>query len=384
MITLGQLIVPLSQDEAYDTLVAYLAGQGYQATSWQTGSIQKGLLKGFAWLYSAASNVISDLAGAGYPSLAKGLYQDALGEFFYDLPRVQATAVQGTMTLKLSAAASPAAWGTSELVVADAPTAPANSFRIVSAGSLAPGALAQFAFVGETPGAAANIPPNVPLYFWTPITGLSATNPPLLGSSTWITAEGQDQESSDRFATRMTGRWSRLSYGNTEGAYKAWAFEALPALTRCTVFEGPNDGEVVVVGATATGGLTDPQIATIADYINGVTDGKGRRPINDVLIVQSSTEVSAPSLGLTIYVDSQYATGVAGKVNTALVNLFGSLPLGGERISPSTIGYVYKSTVYSAIMAIQGIRNVTGIPDDIVLSPTDIYVPAIGVVVVVT
>jgi uncharacterized phage protein gp47/JayE len=384
MISLAQLLVPVTEDQATETLLQYLAGQGYQATSWQDGSIQKTLVKGFGKLYSVISGVVSDLAAAGYPRLAKGLYQDALGQYFYSLDRVPATATIGTMTLTLSSAAAPAAWSASDLVIADAPQAPANSFRILDPGALGPGASGTFSLVCETPGAAGNIPPNVPLYFWTPITGLSATNPALVGTSTWVTTPGTDEESPTRYADRMVGRWSRLSYSNTEGAYKAWALEALPSLTRVTVGNGANPGEVLITGATALGGLDPGQITTITDYINGVPDNIGRRPINDFPIVQSATAVSFPTLNLTVTCDSQFAATCGIRTINALLSLFGSLPIGGEKISPNPLGYVLQSRMYQTIMALQGARNVTGIPTDILLSPTDIYTPGIVVTVVST
>lgn len=384
MITLGQLLTPVSQDQATESLLQYLAGQGYQATSWQDGSIQKTLVKGFAFLYSALSQVVSDLAAAGYPKLAHGLYQDALGQFFYNLDRVPATATIGTITLTLSAAAAPASWAASDLVVADAQQAPANSFRILDPGSLAPGGSGTFSFAAESPGAAGNITPNTTLFFWTPITGLKATNPVLLGSNTWVTTPGTDEESDDRYADRMIGRWSRLTYGNTEGAYRAWALEALPALTRVTAGAAGNPGDVLIVGATALGGLDAGKIATITNYISGVTDNIGRRPINDVLFVQSATTVTTPALNLTVTCDSQFANTAVTRCVSALLSLFGSLPLGGEKISPNPLGYVFASRIYQTIMSLQGVRNVTGVPFDILLSPTSIYTPSIVITVVPT
>jgi hypothetical protein len=384
MISLSQLLVPVSEGQATETLLQYLAGQGYQATSWQDGSIQKTLVKGFGKLYSAISGVVSDLAAAGYPKLAQGLYQDALGQYWYNLDRVPATATIGTMTLTLSAAAAPAAWLASDLVVAAAPQAPANSYRILDPGSLGPGASGTFSFAAESPGAAGNIPPNATLYFWTPIAGLSATNPALTGTSTWVTTPGTDVESPERYGDRMIGRWSRLTYSNTEGAYRAWALEALPSLTRVTAGPGTNPGEVLVTGATALGGLDAGQITTITDYINGVPDNIGRRPINDILIVQSASSVSAPTISLIVTCDSQFAGTCASRVTAALISLFGSLPIGGEKISPNPLGYVFASRIYQTTMAEQGVRNVSGVPFDILLSPTDIYTPTIVITIVTT
>jgi hypothetical protein len=301
----------------------------------------------------------------------------------FDLARVSAVATQGTLTLTLSAAAAPAAWGDGELVFADATQDPANTFRNVGADSINPGQTIEIAAVAEAPGEAGNIPSGTPLFLWTPVTGLTAANPAPVGQSTWITTQGQDQESNLRYAERMVLRWARLS-GGTAGAYRGWALEALPALTRVIAISGTAEGTVRVIGATAVGGLTGAQITAIDDFLRGVTDGDSKRLINDVLTVESAAVRTTPALALTITADSQVATTVAADVEVALVALFGSLPIGGERISPDPQGYVRSARMYGAIMAVSGVRNVTGIPADVLLDALDVYAPSIAITVVPT
>lgn len=383
MITLGQVFTPVSSEDALETLLEFLEGLGFQATSWQPGSIQRTLIHGFADLYSGLTIVVSDLARAPFPQHARGEYQDLLGEHVFDLERLPATATAGTFRVTLSAAAAPAAWADGELVFADAEQDPANTFRNVGADSINPGQTISISVVAETPGAAANIANNTALYLWTPITGLSAANPAPTGQSTWITAQGQDEESSERYAERMTLRWARLSAG-TEGAYRGYALEALPELTRVIATQGAAEGTVRVIGATAVGGLTAPQIQGIADFLNGVTDGVSRRPINDVLTVESATVRTTPAIAATLTVDSTAAATAAANAEDALVSLFGSIPIGGEKIAPDPAGYVRQARMYGAIMALDGVRNVTGLPADILLGATEIYAPAITIAVVET
>lgn len=382
MLTLGQLFVPVTAEEALTTVLEGLEALGFQATSWQEGSIQRTLAHGMADLYAGLTIVVADIARAAFPQFAKDDYQDLLGEHVFDLARVQANATAGTFTLTLSAAAAPAAWGDGELVFADAPADPANTFRNVGANSINPGQTIEISVVAETPGAAGNIPTSTPLHIWTPITGLTATNPAPAGQTTWITTLGEDLESPERYAERMVLRWARLS-GGTEGAYRGWALEALPALTRVIAIEGPTEGSVRVIGATAVGGLTAPQISTIDDFLRGVTDGESKRLINDVLSVESAVVKTTPALTPTLTVDSQ-ALGAAANAETALVELFGSIPIGGEKLAPDPLGYVFESRMYSAVMAVEGVRNVTGLPSDVLLNALEVYAPSITFTVVET
>lgn len=383
MITLGQLFTPVTSEQALTTMLEFLEGLGFQATSWQPGSIQRTLIHGFADLYAGLTVVVSDLARAPFPQHARGDYQDLLGEHVFDLPRNPALATGGTFQVSLSAAAAPAAWADGELVFADAAQDPANTFRNVGADSINPGQTITIDVVAEQPGAAGNIPNSVPLFLWTPITGLSATNPAPVGQSAWYSTEGQDAESAERYAERMTLRWARLSAG-TEGAYRGYALEALPALTRVIATRGAAEGTVRVIGATAVGGLTAGQISAIEDFLNGVTDGVPKRPINDVLTVESATVRTSPAIDITVTVDSPSAGTIASDVETALADLFGSLPIGGEKIAPDPSGYVRQARMYGAVMALDGVRNVTGIPADLLLGALEVYAPAVTVDVVPT
>lgn len=390
MLSLNQLTSSVTEEQALQLILDELTSLGYQATSWQTGSIQRTLIQMLA-------RVISDLSvsqaryNSGYhPLLAEEYFQDLLGEYVFDLPREAAVSTLGKMTLTSSAAAPIHTWNAGELIIADKPEAPAQTFLVQESGTLNPGGSISVAVEAQVGGAAGNIPANSTLYLWTPLVGVTATNPPIVDPvttvllTTWITTFGADKESLPRFAERMSLRWAETQSPGTADGYRAIALKALPAMTRCDVREGTPDGYVLITGATAAGGLTSGEIDTISDYFEGAFDGKVRRMINDTLTIQSAAELTTPALDLEISVDSVYANDAATRVTSALRDLFGSLPIGGELVSPSTVGKVYQSRVIETIMSQAGVRRVSGVPSDITLSPDEIYVPTITITVVRT
>lgn len=383
MLTLGQLLEPMTEDQFTEYWLAQLASLGFEADNWEDDSVQVLFIRAGARIWADLTSILSDKARAPYASLARGDYQDLLGEKHFNLPRNPAIATAGEMVLTSSLAAPIHSWNDGEIVIADAPEAPANTYRILLGDTLNPGSSLTVDVAAEVPGKAANILPNQTLYLWTPLVGVTVTNPPRSGSSTWIETAGQDEESEARYADRMMSRFDRLAIG-TDGAYRAWALEAVPEITRVIVKEGSGELEVLIIGATDTGGLTSDQIEDIEDYINGVTDGQKRRFINDVITVQSATVVTTPALNLIVTCDTALSSDVSSRVSGALLDFLTELPIGGEVVAPAAVGKVYASRIYAAVMGQAGVRNVSGVPSDIVLQPTDIYQPTINITVVTT
>jgi uncharacterized phage protein gp47/JayE len=383
MLTLGQLREPMTEDEFLDYWLAQLASLGFQTTNWEEDSVQLLMFRAGARVWADLSSVMADKARAPYPSLARGDYQDLLGQYTYKLTRTPAIATQGEMLLTSSAAAPIHTWNDGEIIIADAAEAPANTWRIDTGDTLNPGATLTVEVTAETPGSAGNITPNTTLYLWTPMVGVTVTNPARSGSSTWITTNGQEEEDSARYADRMMSRYDRIAMG-TDGAYRAWALEAVPEITDAIVKEGATAMSVRIIGRTESGGLTAGQISDIEDYLNGVTDGIQRRMVNDVLYVESATVVTTPALNLTVTCTTALSSDVSSRVTASLLDFLAELPIGGEVIAPAAVGKVYASRIYSAVMSQAGVKNVSGVPSDITLQPTDIYQPTINITVLTT
>lgn len=395
MLSLRQLLTPVSEDDVLAFLLDALDSLGFQATSWQSNSAARTLTQLFARVTSDLTFSIADITAGGFAGLAKGPYADLLGQYMFKLTRVLALPALGQMVLTSDIAAPVHTWADGELLIADAPQgSTANTYTVDSIGitTLNPGTSIQVFVRAAVPGSAANrlAPNSSSLQLWTPLVGVTVSNPPnppTTPANTWITRPGTDNETDGpggRYNARMTGRWDRLTYGNTDGAYTAWVLEAVPAVTRLLVREGTTEGSVHIVAATAIGGIDAGQILAIRNYLTGATDGVGRRPINDILEIVSANQVTLPPLGLTITVQSPFSADAIARVSDALVSLIGTLPIGGKKLQNSSVGKVLLADLYKAVMAQAGLLDVDfSIVSDIALAQDDIYaaIPAITMVI---
>jgi uncharacterized phage protein gp47/JayE len=373
----------MTEDQFTAYWLEQLASLGFETTNWEEDSVQLLFIRAGAHIWADLTSVMSDKTRAPYASLARGDYLDLLGQYHFKLPRNGAIPTKGEMVLTSSLAAPIHTWVDGEIIIADAPEAPANTYRIDVGDTLNPGSTLTVDVSAEIPGKAANIVPDSTLYLWTPLVGVTVTNPAREDSSTWITQSGQDEESESRYSDRLSSRFDRLAIG-TDGAYRAWALEAVPDLTDAIVKEGATAMSVLIIGRTTTGAMTSEQIEDVEDYLNGATDGRQRRMINDILYVQSATVVTTPALNLVVTCDTAQSSDVDARVTASLLDFLAGLPIGGEVVAPAAVGKVYASRIYSAVMSQAGVRNVSGVPSDIILQPTDIYQPTITLTVVTT
>jgi uncharacterized phage protein gp47/JayE len=382
MLTLEQLTTPVTQDEALATSLTVLSQLGFQATSWQSGSIQLTILNLFCSTWSSLSNVISQIAAGGFTTLSSGNWLTLLAQYVYGLTRLAANPTIGQILLTSSAGAPVTTFSAGDIIVADQPngTSGANTYTCTQGGTLGPGSTLSVTFQANVAGSAGNIAPSTTLYLWTPLVGITATNPALApASNTWVTTPGQDPEADARLAARCLGAWAKLTYSNIDGAYIAWALDALPTLTRAQILSAPGDGTVTLVGATALGPIDSGDITTIQNYVNGITDGVGRRPINDIFTAVGATTVTSPALTITAYCISNVQGTVAAAITQALLNYLGTVPIGGSLLT-TTQGRVIFSELVAVAQAVAGVRSVVfNISTDILLSPGQIYLPAITV-----
>ena len=380
MLTLGQLQTPITPEEAIEEILSILQSIGFQATSWQEGSWQRNFFQLFANVYSDLTYTVRDITNSYHPKLAKGPYANLLGQYNYDLERFPAQAATGKFTLTASLAAAPLVYSPGSLLVSDKPEGDdANVYEILGSGTLNPGSSVSVLFQCTTPGSKGNIPSNSTLYLWTPVAGISATNPPDPSSGTWISTEGAEEESDDHYGNRMVLRWGSISAGAIEEYYRYHCFQSLPELTDVTVREALPMGTVRIVGRTADGGLDPSQIAQMQAYFEGPP---GHRAINDVLDIVGATVVTTPALSVTVTCQNQFASDVASRVSASLTSLFGSLPIGGKIVGNSSVGKVLLADMYATIMALQGVVNVAfNVSQDIILSSEQIYSPTISVTV---
>lgn len=383
MLALSQLTAPLSEEEALEFVLELYTSLGFNATSWQSGSEQRTMLEVQAKILADLSVTIARYNAGYHPGLAEDAFLDTLGTYVFSLPRNPAVTTQGKMRLTSSAAAPPHSWLAGELLIASDSTDTAQIYTVLGSGSLNPGNTLDVDVEARVGGVAGNLGSNLStLVLRTPLVGVSVTNPVISGTTSWITRYGADRESAKRYAERMRLSWARTIAPGTDNGYRALAFEALPSLTRCKVTEGGLAGEVLIIGATASGGLTGGEISTIEDYFDGTFDGKRRILINDLLTVQSASVLTTPALALTVSVDSVYANTAAARITAALEDFFGAIDIGGEVVAPDTVGKILQSRVIDVVMSQTGVRKVTGVPADIALSSNQVYDPSISLTII--
>jgi hypothetical protein len=66
VLTLNQLVTPVTEDQALQTILDTLTDAGFQVTSWQSGAIQLTILRLFAKVWAQLSQTIADIAAGGF------------------------------------------------------------------------------------------------------------------------------------------------------------------------------------------------------------------------------------------------------------------------------------------------------------------------------
>lgn len=376
---------PVTRQQALNSLLALLQEVGFKTTAWQEGSRQRNFVTALAWGLAGVTTVIRNVARGGFPHLAAryGLddWLDLGGQGWFQESRVGLGIAVGNVVITSDGTTPITPWAAGELVVSDtADGSSGNVYRVVSSGSIGPSDEQTLSFAAVTPGAAANINSTIAgatMYLLTPITGVTARIVSDPATGTWLTTPGTDRESNARYWTRMSGKWATMTYGSSHNglAYKRWAMEADPTVTDVVVLQGATAADVRVICRTAEGGITGGQIAAIAAYIED-----GRRPINDVVSVESASVVSVNVVVSPVVRKGQVT---AGAIEAALDAYFEALPIGGKIVHPSTTGAVIFEDLIETLLSIDGVfrARVTTPSADLTLGATEIAVPSYTITV---
>jgi hypothetical protein len=375
-ISLGQLLTAVTESQAFSTYLGVLKELGFPVTAWNPGRVQHTKISLLARMYSEINNAIVAHTQSGFPKRAVGAYADLLGQYMFNETRVPAEETEGYLNfaVDLSAQSFVYAAGAVRIKVGG------QVFELIEAVNISPGSDADARVRAVVAGVAGNVATDSICELVAPVVvGVTVTNPEY-ADDTWIVVEGYDQETTERYMTRCLAKLEAIGYGVGEGAYRYWTLQALPSVNRVTVAQGSGDGEIEITAATAEGALTGGQITTITDYIDGA-DGIGRRPINDIVTVGTVSEITSPALTVTAYVLKAYAAAAEDLITAALENYLANLPIGGK-VLVSAPGKARQADMITAIMNVQGVQNVTGVPSDVTLDTDEIYNPAITVTVV--
>lgn len=352
-LTLAQIRTTMTRTQCLDSFITVLDSLGFNASSWQSGSIQRTILTGAAEGWSLLTSVADSLSRIVFNADATG---DALTEFsdsHYDNQRTAATLTTGYCRLTCSAAAGPYGIVASQLVASD--TVNGYTYRNTGAGVLPSGGTLDLVFVAETAGAARNVANGTITTLQTPLAGVTINNPAWGGTGTWITTAAVDAETDATLRTRNTSKWGTLSYASPAAAYENFALAADPDVVRVYVDDSNpgGAGTVYVYCARTSSTATAGDVATVLAYINT------KRPCTSAVSVIAATE-QMQSVTFTAYITAaKNNAATQGLIAAAVDAYINGLDIGGTYPPGSAVGYAYRSELIGAITAVDGVEGVT-------------------------
>jgi uncharacterized phage protein gp47/JayE len=355
-VSVDELIVPITKDQALAFLFDLLRGHGFPVESWQSGSLQRTMFEAFAELASEKLLVADQLARAGLLSLSSGGWLDLLSDSHYDNQRFEAVKTLGVVSLTDSDGTGPHTIGVDEVVVSDAD---GRRYRNTTGGTLALSGVLPLYFEAEVGGNDGNVPINTLTVRVEGPPGVTVNNPDL-GPGTWITRSGADQETDASLQQRDRTKWAGLGVNGPAEAYENWAREADPAVTRVFVDaqnpRGPGTLDVYLAGAS--GAVAGPVVAAVQNYIDGTTDLVRRRALCADVLALSATNLPVNFTG-TVYCDPAMDAVVLGDVVLATLNAFlRAVPIGGVKSFDGDAGELLIGQLYYALFSIPGVVNV--------------------------
>jgi len=198
-----------------------------------------------------------------------------LGEDYYDLTADPAVATLGKFRFAATSAAAASTIGVGGMVVRFGSGTSQRLYTNVEPFTPVPGSTVDVPMTAQVAGAAGNIGNSASLFLVTAYPGLSATNPPIAGSSSWITTRGRDVEALPVLADRCRARWADLAEGTAAEKFArlvrlAFTSQGLTnPITRIYVDDtnplGP--GSVRIFLATDSGPASVGDVAIVQAYI---------------------------------------------------------------------------------------------------------------------
>lgn len=354
MITLAQILTPVTEEEALATCLSILSSLGFTATSWQEGSRQRTIVQMFARIYAAFSVTIAQIASMGLNETASGDWLTLFSKSHYDNTRRAAVKTQGTLVLTAAASApGPFTITAGQLVFADATNG--YTYRNTTGGTLNAGATLGVTIEAETAGANRDLAANTITVMKTTLAGVTCNNP----SSTWITRNGSDEETDIALRERNSSKWGTL--GIAPGlAYKYYASMGHESIRRVAVDDsnprGPGTVDIYLAGDS--GAVASGVVTAVEEYMDGTTDGYDRIGNATDMQITSATNLTV-SVSATVYVLKQYETTATRTAITAAIEaFFKAVPIGGTRIVEGGAGALRFGALASVIYRITGVQNV--------------------------
>lgn len=198
-----------------------------------------------------------------------------LAEDYYDLVADPAVATVGKFRFAATAVASSSTVGIGQMIVRYGAGSSQRLYQNTEPFTPVPGSTVDVPVVAQVAGSAGNIANNSTLHLVTAYPGLSVTNPPITGTTSWITTRGRDVEALPVLADRCRARWADLAEGTSAEKFARLVRLAFTSagltnpVTRIYVDDtNPNGpGSVDIYLATDSGPADAADVARVLDYV---------------------------------------------------------------------------------------------------------------------
>ncbi len=217
MTDFSELVIARSQVTIRTEIYTSLADEGVTIQGLQPTSLLKALPEIFAQIEADAEQSRVDMTYAAFPSGAVQLttrpgWMHLHATDFFQITPDPALETLGQMRITATSAAASSTIQTGQLVIRYGSGASQRLYTNTEGFTPIPGSYVDVAMTAQVAGAAGNIGNNATLYLVTAYPGLSATNPPVTGTQTWITRRGRDAEALVSIKQRCDERWADLSF----------------------------------------------------------------------------------------------------------------------------------------------------------------------------
>lgn len=369
MITLDDLITPVTTDQQLENFLSTLETIGVRARSWRQGGSLRTILRMVAGTYAGFSNVAVEFIRSGFLDLARGGWLTLCARYVFNVERIVATFATGKVTLTNSGGGSYPNVAVGALRVINTATKKVYTNTAIYSLASGPGTTVdvdiQAVELGTPSNASAGGIDQLETFL---NLGITVTN-----ASAVI---GSDDEADEDLRKRCKDKLGTLSGLGPRGAYQYSVKSAVRTdgspvdVNRLSVSPSSSTGRVTVTVASPTG--TPPP--TDLDFIRAAIELYAR-PDSVTAIVNAANPVSYTKT-LTVWATRTpgiSADDLEALVNTALIAMIRDYPIGGHTKPPSTQGYLFASRIEGAAMSAHpSIFAVDGVGADIAMAVDDV------------
>lgn len=335
MANLSDLVEPQTKEALEEDMITLAEAEGLPTTAWGSSSVVRVLFSVFATLLARAWYSIAQVANGLLLATSSGAWLTLLAKSAYQEDRLAAVFTVGTFQLT-DAGGGPhvVAAGAVTVAVGDLQYTNTTGGTIPASGSL------DLEFRATEAGADYNVPNDSTVTLVTSLPTVTATNPAVGSTGTWITTLGADVESDAALRTRCSAKWPTLATGSPPAAYLYWALSTT-GVTRAKLDDGNPDGP----GTTRVYIDSAAAVATLQATLDANV------PTGSVSTAVAASTSAVTVAGVVTY-DPTLATlaEVQAEVTANLTDLAGEIDIGGT---------VVKSEVIQRVMDATGVTDFT-------------------------